>query len=304
MSIRGKMWAISLCGVCCWVGDFQSMYRSVNQRKQKKTVRKAFEVTFDVSMLARKAKEKGKKQKIKQKSEDWRLYDSLYTQHVLKHRKFSTQPRIPRIIHQIWLGSPFPEKYRGYQHSWLKLHPGWEYKLWTDKEVEEFGLKNKALYDKARNYGEKSDIARYEILYRHGGLYIDTDFEALKSFDVFHHMCDFYMGLVGNGVPQNGLIGSVAGHPIMRECIDSLTISTQGGAGATLGATGPFHLMRCFKKHAHEGICIAFPTGYFYAWPPTERRNNSPKLVRKWLQPESYAIHYWEVSWNGGVFRR
>ena len=33
--------------------------------------------------------------------------------------------------------------------------------------------------------GEKSDIFRYEILYRFGGVYVDTDFECIKPFECF-----------------------------------------------------------------------------------------------------------------------
>jgi len=83
-----------------------------------------------------------------------------YVAHGLMQR---TQVLIPKIIHQIWLGSPLPEKYKQLQKSWLKYHPDWHYYLWTEKEIAAFGLTNQALYDATSNYGEKSDIARYEI---------------------------------------------------------------------------------------------------------------------------------------------
>jgi len=70
-------------------------------------------------------------------------------------------------------------------------------------------------------YGAKSDIARYEILYRIGGLYIDTDFECLKPFDIFNHCCDFYSGVAfdENVVLFIGLIGAAPGHPVLGTCI-------------------------------------------------------------------------------------
>ena len=79
---------------------------------------------------------------------------------------YNSEPLIPKIIHQIWLGSSLPEKYKRFQQSWKKYHPDWTYILWSEKEIEEFGLKNKKIYDKTKNLGQKSDIARYEILYR------------------------------------------------------------------------------------------------------------------------------------------
>ena len=38
--------------------------------------------------------------------------------------------------------------------------------MWGDKDVEAFGLENREAYDAAGNFGEKSDILRYEV----GGL--------------------------------------------------------------------------------------------------------------------------------------
>ena len=69
-----------------------------------------------------------------------------------------------------------PATYKKFQKSWTDQHPDWEYTFWSEKEIDEFGLKNKELYDKAKNYATKSDIARCEILYRLGGLYVDADF--------------------------------------------------------------------------------------------------------------------------------
>ena len=63
----------------------------------------------------------------------------------------------------------------------MKYHPDWEYKLWTDETVKEITLINQELFDKAKNYGEKSDILKWELVYRFGGVYIDTDMEALTQ---------------------------------------------------------------------------------------------------------------------------
>ena len=67
--------------------------------------------------------------------------------------QIDSSPRIPKIIHQIWLGSPFPEKYKVLQQSWKKYHPDWTYILWTEKEIKDFGLTNRERFDKAKIYG-------------------------------------------------------------------------------------------------------------------------------------------------------
>ncbi len=128
------------------------------------------------------------------KRADWMVVKRLYQKNVLQ-ASLSPQVRIPKIIHQIWLGSPLPQKYIQLQKSWQEKHPDWEYRLWTDESVKNFKMQNQALFESATNWGEKADILRYEILYQIGGLYVDTDFECVRSFDTLHHLCDFYVGL-------------------------------------------------------------------------------------------------------------
>ena len=41
-------------------------------------------------------------------------------------------------------------------------------------------------YLKTRDFRQKADLARYEILSRHGGIYVDADFQFYKSLDVLN----------------------------------------------------------------------------------------------------------------------
>ena len=88
----------------------------------------------------------------------------------------------PKKIHQIWIGpKKIPSRYLNWGKSWIKNNPQWEYKLWTNREINQLSMINSSLYDSTKNIGFKSDIARYEILYKYGGIYIDTDFECIKE---------------------------------------------------------------------------------------------------------------------------
>ena len=109
------------------------------------------------------------------------LFEGIYKRNIAEANAepWSEKGRIPKIVHQIWLGGPVPEVYQAWMSSWLALN-GWEYKLWTDEELKTFHLHNKDLFDMAKNFGEKSDILRLEILFQYGGGYVDTDFECLR----------------------------------------------------------------------------------------------------------------------------
>ena len=124
-------------------------------------------------------------------------------------------------MHHIWDGE-IPPLYQNYLNECKKLHPDWEFKFWTDQDIRQLGLNYQDLYDKMRNYAGKSDIARYEILYKFGGVYRDLDVKCLKSINDLNHIYDFYAPIEYPVlywdrmlVLNNGLIGSKVENPII-----------------------------------------------------------------------------------------
>jgi len=239
------------------------------------------------------------------------LAEQLYNWYIVEDFVYEKEPRIPKKIHQIWIGpNPLPPRCKEFQKTWKKFHPDWEYKLWNDQDIEEFGLQNKHLYDQSKNYGQRADIARYEILYRQGGLYIDTDFECLKPFDVLHHGLDFYVTTIMEGGfrVSNAIIGSVAHHPILKTTINEMSLRN------ILQTTGPLYFTRCFLKSVqNSGRSIAFPSSYLF--PLTynefrevrktlkrtkninERRKRESMIIKEHIHPQTYAIHYFYGLW-------
>ena len=151
-------------------------------------------------------------------STNWNKLRELYIVNHL-HNK-SIEQVIPKKIHQIWIGGPLPDKYLKYTKSWKIFHPDWEYRLWTGKDVDGILSGKRKAYDTATNYGMKSDILRYEILNKYGGLYVDTDFECLKPFDDLLHL-NFFTGIGYDSKMQLyiGLIAGIPEHPIIKNCV-------------------------------------------------------------------------------------
>lgn len=230
---------------------------------------------------------------------EWSLLEKLYAKHLFSA---PATPTIPKIIHQIWLGGPLPEKYYALQRSWQEHHPDWEYRLWTDADLATFPLTDPQRFKKAENKAEQSDILRYEILYRYGGLYVDVDFKCLKPHDSLLNHCDFYVGLEAK-LPKNkhpaignAIIASVPGHPIFKECLEGISKEeTLGDPDTIQWVTGPQALCRAFFKLCDKGEYrnVAFPFTYFYPLPACYREQNESA----WIQEESFAIHYFHGSW-------
>ncbi|EKE08478.1 MAG: hypothetical protein ACD_17C00148G0003, partial [uncultured bacterium] len=256
-----KKWFVLLilCGACAWIATIP---------KQKKN---SF-IDFDQAMSKNRAFftecYQGKR------ALQWTLLKHLYEKHLSKTP--SKVERIPKKIHQIWLGGTLPDRYRALQTSWQKHHPEWEYHLWTDADVETFPFSNKERFEKAMNVGEKSDILRYEILSQFGGLYVDTDFECIQPFDSLHFLCDFYVGLETPHAKDteaaigNALIGSIPHHPILQACLHRIAKKKAGKtADEVQDISGPgclrYAFFKCCKKNSLHNI--AFPYTFFYPLP-------------------------------------
>jgi mannosyltransferase OCH1-like enzyme len=223
---------------------------------------------------------------------------SLYEKNCPDKVKYHEQVLIPRKIHQIWLGSALPEEYKILGETFKEKMPEWEYKLWTDATLQNYPMHNRQLYDAAINYGEKADIARYEILYNEGGVYVDTDYECIKSLEPFNHYYDFYIGIqpldtnfVQLGI---GLIGAAPQHPIIKVVIDRL-LEQSLKTNQVIMKTGPVYFTYIFCQVAPtlQNPVIALPATYLYPRGYTQTLHDRAT----WLRPESYAVHHWAGSW-------
>lgn len=236
----------------------------------------------------------------------YNFFKDMYEQNNLSMIAPSSQLKIPKIIHQIWLGSPVPESFKVLQQSWIAHHIGrdWLYKLWTDEDVKHMHLYNQEFYDATDNYGIKSDILRLEIIYHYGGVYIDMDYECLQALDDLHYTYDFYTALqpLDTSFIQLGsaLFGACPKHPIIKHCIE--TVKDDWHLKGAPKKTGPVHFTKSFYACASTkgNKDIAFPAFYFYplGCQETEENRNS------WTKQGAFAVHWWAKSWMPKIYRR
>ncbi len=93
---------------------------------------------------------------------------------------------IPKIIHYCWLGGkPLTPLAKKCVESWKRIMPDYEIKRWDESNYDFH--KNKFMTNacKQKMWGFVPDYARLDIIYNYGGIYFDTDVEALKPFDEF-----------------------------------------------------------------------------------------------------------------------
>lgn len=196
---------------------------------------------------------------------------------------------IPHVFHRVWVGSePIPEKYEDWWRAFQEMHPSWGFETWTDERLG--WLRNMQLFNGAKTPSERSDIARYEVLQKFGGVYIDTDVEPIRSFDTIlaPHITAF-AGWEYSHRLCTAVMGAEPGHPAVEKLVLSLPgWVKQHDKQPPDRRTGPLFLTTMWWKLGVERFHreVFYPVGW---WERERLGGPYPK--------RTVAVHHWAGSW-------
>ena len=254
------------------------------------------------------------------------FYNNLYSTSFPLLSKIEKDIRIPHVIHIIWGGeNPFPETSIANIVSWIRYHPTWKFKFWTDDPSRPMpieGMERHLFSDLllgpiekylplGENWGEKSDLLRYQILFQEGGVYVDHDIECFRSFDSLHSHFDFYASLEplrqhplknSRVILTNCLIGAKPFHPILEATMQEVAnrwnyystlfpdLDQRSSLLKTLGRTfDSFHF--AFNRGSKDNTFIFPPSSVFPEW-------MSQEIVKQMKEQNLlFCNHQWSNSW-------
>jgi mannosyltransferase OCH1-like enzyme len=316
------------CLICVVIGCAKK------QQSTTKTLTPIKEVDFDLSM----GKGSSEWKHALANPDDvtrYNIFKSFYEKNLPSKVAWSETPKIPKIIHQIWLGPKNPPAhFFTFREKWQKLHPDWEFRLWTDADLDSLNLSLRDILDASPNFAERSDILRSEILERFGGVYVDVDIDPFQALTELHHKYDFYVGVeyphkiaTTNNMVWAGIsiIATRPHHPIMKrwqEYIrarwDKVNETYASPVERVINHTYfPFTFAILDKINDDNLTNMFFPATYFYpltAEHASKRRAPIRSFREKLydfleqvhvMKPrqfsrkysETLAVHYWGNSW-------
>ena len=203
-----------------------------------------------------------------------------------------------------------------------RLHPGWDFvtlgcdppsgrrialvsiegPCGTETGLGGFPLTD-SVWGEVESGAQLADLVRLEFLWRHGGVYIDSDVWCLRPFDSLLGLAGF-AGWENPDHVCNAVMGFRAGHPAVKEAlrlsVDRVSLGTQvGGVGA----------FEDVVKGRDD--MVLFPPGAFY--PVTYHQIH---VGHPWGQPDvvlppvdwdavpaenpwAFCVHEYAQSWAG-----
>ncbi|MCD7835989.1 MAG: hypothetical protein LUG83_04980 [Lachnospiraceae bacterium] len=206
---------------------------------------------------------------------------------------------LPKIIHYCWFGEKeIPEKEKRCIASWKKFCPDYEFMFWNEDNYDI----NQAEYIRqayaAGKYSFVSDYARLDVIYRYGGIYLDTDVELIKSIDFLLKYKAFfafeYWKLINTGLG----FGAVPHFKLIQELIEIYKNKK------FINSDGSYNMKSCpeyhteyFRRHGVKindttqlaGDILFLSSEYFCSF------NQETALYE--LSDRSIGIHNYSCSW-------
>ena len=211
---------------------------------------------------------------------------------------------IPKIIHYCWFGrGNKPELVKKCIASWKKHCPDYQIIEWNEDNVDISSCPAFVQQAMAKKiYCFVSDYVRYQVVYTYGGIYLDTDVEALQSFDSFLDNTAFF-GFCKQIVVASGIgFGAEKGLGFLRELMDIYEHAVLFRNGSINYGTNTSKEKTVFVRHGlisngetqmlDNGVRI-YAEEYFS--PYDYRTKKMAKTER------TVSIHWWSTSMRKSV---
>lgn len=234
------------------------------------------------------------------------LEDKAMEKEIPSDCRITKEAVIPKVIHYCWFGhNPIPDQYKKWMESWHKYCPDYEIKEWNEDNYDI--TKNGYMYEAYQNkkWGFVPDYARLDIIYEHGGIYLDTDVELVGNLDDMLYQKGF-AGFERETFVNLGLgFGAEKGLPIIKEMRDAYAnlhfVNSDGSCNLTASPEYQtnFLLTKGLKLNGEYqiiGDMVIYPEKMFSGKCPYTRR------VR--LKPYTKSIHHYDASWTDGEWKR
>lgn len=208
---------------------------------------------------------------------------------------------IPHIIHCCWFGGkPLPKDVLKNMESWKRNNPGFEIKIWSEKNFDYRTNRYTREAYECKKWAFVTDYVRLKVLYDFGGIYMDTDVEAVRPFGEMLANKAF-SGFETEERISTGTIGAEKGNPWIALQLEYYTdrsfFKESGAMDLTTNVTtisritAAHYPIKFNNTYQNLGDVTFYPFDYLCA-----KRLNDGKVIRT---ENTVTIHHFNGSWTG-----
>lgn len=200
--------------------------------------------------------------------------------------------RIPPVIHYCWFGKGIiPDNLQKCINSWKKYCPDYQIRLWNENNYDITAVEyTKKAYEN-RKWAFVTDFVRMDVLYKYGGIYLDTDVELIKNLDELRKNNGFIGTEVSGGINSGLGIGAVPGNK-MVERLRMLYLEKDILPITNMGKETELFLQ--YGYQVGKGYQVVEDMTV-YPWQVLSPKIKEDGSIH--IGENSYAIHHYEGSW-------
>lgn len=216
-----------------------------------------------------------------------------------KSFKVFQKKKIPAVIHYCWFGkSDIPQQYLEYMKSWKRYCPTYEIKRWDENNYDISW--NKYMVDayERKKWQFVSDVARLDIVYREGGIYLDTDVELLKNIDDLLYQRAFF-GVEDTWMVNTGLgFGAEKQHESIKRLLSIYDNMRFIESDKAYMVPCPRLQNKAFREIGYSNNGEFFQTKDLVIYPVPVLCGKSLYTGKSFMNKYTFSIHHYSGSWD------
>ena len=201
---------------------------------------------------------------------------------------------IPLKVHFIWLGNNKLDKQSLICiNSAKNVLNNYKITIWNDKslDLERISKQNRFLREcvKRKLWAFVSDYLRLYVLYKYGGIYLDTDVQVIKPFSNEMLSTSFFIGKEAGNYIGTGVIGAEKGNAVIKKLLDFYNDKIW----SVKYYINPIIFKNVLGNLNTQQINMKiYPQVYFSPYSP----NSNDIFVN--ITDKTYCIHWYNANWG------
>lgn len=211
--------------------------------------------------------------------------------------------KISKKIHYFWFGgNPLPELEKNCVASWKKFFPEYEIIRWDESNYQVDSCTYAKEAYQAKKWAFVTDYARFDVLYKYGGIYFDTDVEVIRGFEDLIAKGSFMGREVPDGKVAPGLVvAAEQGNRICEQIVNEYKkrrfVKSDGSYDQDTVVSFVSALLKEEGLTEREGITEIQKLGGLWIYPsdyfcPIDYRTNMSRITE-----HTRTIHHYAGSW-------
>ena len=211
---------------------------------------------------------------------------------------------IPKKIHYCWFGNEMPDFLKSNIKKWREICPDYEIIEWNENNYDVMSCVYMKESYEAKQWAFVPDYIRLDIIYKYGGIYLDTDIELLRSPDNLLYQNAFGISDGSFFLNLGAGFGAAPGNSILKELRDYYnSVHFKIGKDQYDRSACQIHQYRVLRKYNIKMNDKLQCVGTMNIYPMIMAATNTYSMQMR-VCDKAYWAHYGMSAWMSETYKQ